>query len=221
MNVLLWLTHHIMLFLFGLQSSMIMSSCSQSRADLLTMPLWNRRLSSGEARTAMTEQFRVGFIVRQRIKELAEKLVEEFARGEWSWRGWEKGGEEERRKAGPAERCLLGRQPLLSSSHPISPSLSPASRSRAVCRLSRSQVSTNWELRLTALREHTHTHAARASCIMSCYGGVHIYTSWQFTLTDTQTHQPLFVGGSVYVKLLKYPSLCSYLDSWHKYLVFT
>lgn len=30
MNVLLWLTHHIMLFLLGLQSSMTMSSCSQS-----------------------------------------------------------------------------------------------------------------------------------------------------------------------------------------------
>lgn len=30
MNVLLWLTHHIMLFLLGLQSSMTMRSCSQS-----------------------------------------------------------------------------------------------------------------------------------------------------------------------------------------------
>lgn len=40
-------------------------------------------------------------------------------------------------------------------------------------------------------------------------------------LSDTQTHQPLFVGGSVYVKLLKYQSICLYLDLLHKYLVFT
>lgn len=93
----------------------------------------------------MTEQFRVGFILQQQLKGISREIG---GREEGNLRGVNevgevgKRGEEERRKAGPAERCLLGRQPLLSSSHPTSPSLSPASRSRAVCRLSRSQVST-------------------------------------------------------------------------------
>lgn len=91
----------------------------------------------------------------------------------------EKGrGGQEMRIAEAAEWCLHGRQPLLASSHPTSPSLSSFSLSRAVCRLSRSQVSMKRGLRLTALQEllwrarwrctHARTHTRTCRLGFTC-----------------------------------------------------
>lgn len=60
MHVLLWLTHHIMLFLFGLDSSMIMSPHSQENTVKSAQIgpnafLKSEHLSNGEACTVMPE----------------------------------------------------------------------------------------------------------------------------------------------------------------------
>lgn len=64
MNVLFWLTHHIMLFLLGLQSSVTMSSCSQSCVwqyfDQNRWPAENdNRLGSTAARLSVAGDRRV------------------------------------------------------------------------------------------------------------------------------------------------------------------
>lgn len=190
MNVLLWLTHHIMFFLPGLQSSMTMSSCSQSR-------VWQyfyrkRRPAENGKGTGVGDKNAFRWVprqrgcgwgassLRQRWEEIKEIEIMARQKREGSFEGtikfgrlnrtqWKRGQESE-----AAERCLQGRQPLLSSSHLTSPALSPLPLSRTVCRLSRSQVSVKWVLRLTALWERAHTHT--------------------YTQTYTHTHT---VGGSL------------------------
>lgn len=182
MNVLLWLTHHIMLFLFRLQSSTIMSSCIQSPADLLTVPLWNRPLSSGEARTAMTEKFCVGFILQQQIKELAEKLVggkRGICKG---WMKMERLGKGERRrgeKQGPLNDVCSAVSLFYRLHIPLLPLyLQPLVLALSVVSVAlRCQQNENWAWQLCeSMDTHTHkrTHTVRGSCIELLWRRTHL-----------------------------------------------